>query len=411
MTVQSRGGVFRHRGLAQLLSGRLTAAFATQIQAIVVAWQVYGMTHNPLTLGYVGLAQFLPMVALTLPAGDLADRVERRKILAFSWVLQAMASALFLVLTLMHVSTVSLFYGVLALFGFSRAFAGPAMQSFLPLLVPTEDLGRAIAWNSSAFQIAIIGGPALGGAVYLLGPDVAYALCLTLFALAAVSVFSIGVRIRPRPGRDRPSAFRRFTAGIRYVKGQPIVLGAISLDLFAVLFGGATALLPVYAYNILHVGSLGLGALRSAIAVGAFLMGLYLGRQALARRVGPVMFASVAIFGAATIVFGLSRDFAVSMAALAVAGAADMISVYVRTSLIQLATPDEMRGRVSAVNMLFIGASNELGEFESGVTASWFGSVPAVIIGGIGTLVVTGVWMWLFPALRRVNAMSDVQRS
>lgn len=405
----SSGNVLRIPGFAQLLCGRLGATAATQIQSVVVGWQIYAITHSPLTLGYVGLAQFLPMAALTLPAGDLADRFDRRRILGLSWMLQGTASALFLWLSLQGSADVAPFYAVLVLFGFGRAFAGPAMQSFLPQLVPPHRLDRAIAWSSSTFQFAVIAGPALGGLVYVLGPAVAYGLCGTLLFAAAAAVLSIRVRVAPRQ-RSEVSTWARFTAGIAYVRSQPIVLGAISLDLFAVLFGGATALLPVYARSILEVGPLGLGALRSAIAVGALLMSLYLVHWPLGRHVGAKMFASVAVFGLATILFALSRSFVLSLLLLATLGAADMISVYVRASLIQLATPDAMRGRVSAVNMLFIGASNELGEFESGLTAGWFGTVPATILGGAATLAVVALWMRFFPALRKIDRLMDAAR-
>lgn len=394
--------------LLKLIGGRLFGAMATQMQSVVVGWQVFAISHDPLSLGYVGLAQFLPMFALTLPAGDLADRVERRLILATSILVQGLASGLFLILTLEGPHSVKPFYAVLVLFGMARAFSGPAMQSFLPLLVSRERLDKAIAWNSSAFQIAVIAGPALGGGLYLLGPTIAYAACLGLFLAGGLVVLSIAVRRCPEAAPHGLSAFARFSAGIAYVRRQPVVLGAISLDLFAVLFGGATALLPVYAREILAVGPGGLGLLRSSVAVGAFATAVVLSRYSLRRHAGPVMFACVALFGAATIVFGLSTNFAISLAALAVVGGSDMISVYVRSTLIQMATPDAMRGRVSAVNMLFIGASNELGEFESGVTASWFGTVPAVVIGGLGTLLVVGTWMRLFPALRKVDRLSDV---
>ena len=398
----------RNGALLKLIAGRLFGAMATQMQSVVVGWQVYAISHNPLSLGYVGLAQFLPMFVLTLPAGDLADRVERRLILAASILVQGLASGLFLMLTRRGAGSVEPFYAVLVLFGMARAFAGPAMQSFLPLLVSRERLAKAIAWNSSAFQIAVIAGPALGGGLYLLGPSIAYAVCLILFVSGGVLVLAIPFRRRPDADTHKVSAFARFSAGIAYVRRQPVVLGAISLDLFAVLFGGATALLPVYAREILAVGPGGLGLLRSATAVGAFAMGVVLGHFSLRRHAGPVMFGCVALFGAATIVFGLSTNFWLSLLALAVVGGSDMISVYVRSTLIQLATPDAMRGRVSAVNMLFIGASNELGEFESGVTASWFGTVPAVVLGGVGTLLVVGLWMRLFPALRKVDRLGDV---
>ncbi|GAB3677603.1 MFS transporter [Salinisphaera aquimarina] len=403
--------VLRDIAFAQLLTGRITATLATQIQSVVVGWQLYAMTLDPLTLGWVGLAQFLPMALLVLPAGDAADRLPRRLILTTSWLVQAVAGVLFFALTLSGADSPVGFYGVLVLFGMARAFAGPGMQSLLPQIVGEARLPKAIAWNSSAFQVAVIGGPALGGAVYLLGPSIAYALCAILFASAALAV---GLIRRPLPARadtSRQNAFARFTAGIVYVRTRPIILGAISLDLFAVLLGGATALLPVYAHEILHTGPAGLGLLRSAVAVGAFTMGIYLGRNSLTRHAGRTMFAAVAIFGAATIVFGVSTSFLLSFVALMIMGASDMISVFVRSTLIQLATPDAMRGRVNAVNMLFIGASNELGEFESGVTAALFGTVGAVVIGGAGTLAVVGAWMLLFPALRRVDRLSDVAQS
>lgn len=401
--------VLRDIAFVQLLSGRITATLATQIQSVVVGWQLYSMTLDPLTLGWVGLAQFLPMALLVLPAGDAADRLPRRLILASSWLTQAVAGLLFAALTLSGTESPVGFYGVLVLFGMARAFAGPGMQSLLPQIVGEARLPKAIAWNSSAFQVAVIGGPALGGAVYLLGPSIAYVLCALLFLAASISVGLIKRVLPARADTSRQSAFKRFTAGIVYVRTRPIILGAISLDLFAVLLGGATALLPVYAHEILHTGPAGLGALRSAVAVGAFTMGIYLGRNSLTRRAGSTMFAAVAVFGVATIVFGLSTSFVLSFAALMVMGAADMISVFVRSTLIQLATPDAMRGRVNAVNMLFIGASNELGEFESGVTAALFGAVGAVVLGGAGTLVVVGAWMWLFPALRTVDRLDDVR--
>ncbi|MGH8224617.1 MAG: MFS transporter, partial [Gammaproteobacteria bacterium] len=289
--------VFRHRGVTQFICGRLGATVATQMLSVVVGWQVYALSHDPLALGFVGLVQFLPMALLILPAGNLADRFNRKHLLALSWAVQAVASALFLVLTLTHHDKLLSFYGVLVLFGVARAFAGPTMQSFLPLLVPIEDLPRAIAWNSSAFQIAVIAGPALGGGAYILGPDVAYAICFALFLASIAAVLSIrGEREQMHDTLAR-SAFARFTAGIAYVRDNPIILGAISLDLFAVLFGGATALLPVYASTILHVGPVGLGALRSAMAVGAFVVGIYLGRRALGRHAGMTMFACVALFG------------------------------------------------------------------------------------------------------------------
>ena len=401
--------VLRDSAYRKLLASRLCAALAVQIQSVIVGWQLYEMTHSALTLGWVGLAQFLPMAALVLPAGDAADRLPRRWLLIASFVTMAVASAGFLLLTLSATGSPVGFYAVLVLFGVARAFSGPSYTALLPQIVGEARLPKAIALNSSVFQVAVIGGPALGGAVYLAGPAVAYGLCALLFAGSAAAVASIRRALPARADTSKLPALQRFAAGIVYIRQRPIILGAISLDLFAVLLGGATALLPVYAHSILHVGPLGLGALRSAVAIGAFTMGLYLARISLTRRAGHVMFAAVAVFGLATIVFGLSTNIVLSFTALAIMGAADMISVYVRSSLIQLATPDAMRGRVNAVNMLFIGASNELGEFESGVTAALVGVVPAVLLGGIGTLGVVGLWMWLFPALRRVDALDAVR--
>lgn len=378
------------------------------IQSVAVAWQVYDIARNPLALGYVGLFQFLPLAIFTLPAGAMADRVDRRAMLAGTYVLQTICSALFVAMTIHTPHAIWPFYAVLALFGTARAFAAPASQSLLPNLVPEERFPRAVALTSSTRQTAVIVGPALGGAIYLIGPAVAYAACLICFAAVTILVATLHTRTTHTPREAHVTPLAHVLAGIAYIRRKPIILGAISLDLFAVLLGGAAALLPIYARDILHVGPIGLGLLRSAPALGAATLGLTLARRPLGKNVGMTMFACVASFGVFTIVFGLSRNFALSLASLVVLGASDMVSVYVRLSLVQLATPDAMRGRVSAVNYLFIGASNELGEFESGVTASWFGTVPSVVIGGIGTLLVVGIWMLIFPDLRRVNRLSDV---
>lgn len=408
-TVAPDSPVYRQPGFVSFLVSRLCAVFATQIQAIVVAWQVYAITHDPLTLGYVGLAQFLPMVLLLLPAGDVVDRFDRKRILQFSWGVQGLCSAFFVLLSYDQPDSAIPFYGVLVLFGAARAFTGPALSSLLPQIVPRAQLGKAIALNSSIMQIATIGGPMLGGLLYTFGPTLTYSVNLGAFLLAQIALLTVPVRYAfQRTARD-DTAWQRFTAGIHYIRSKPVILGVISLDLFAVLFGGIIALLPVYAHEILHVGPQGLGALRSAMAVGAFAMGLYLGLRAIKRHAGLVMFAAVALFGVANLVFALSHWFWISMAALCVAGAADMISMYVRQTLLQLATPDEMRGRVNAVNMLFIGASNELGEFESGITASWFGTVPAAVIGSLGTLGIVGLWAWAFPVLRRADRLDDIE--
>ncbi len=402
-----RETVAGQRDFRQYIAGTFFATIAMMIQSVAVSWQVYDIARNPLALGYVGLFQFLPLAIFALPAGELADRIDRRAMLAATYAVQAICSGLFVALTIATPHAIWPFYAVLALFGTARAFAAPASQSLLPRLVPEDRFPRAVALNSSTRQTAVIAGPALGGAIYLLGAAIAYAACLAFFIGVTLLVATLHTRTTPARRETLTPPLRRVTAGIAYIRSKPIILGAISLDLFAVLLGGATALLPIYARDILHVGPIGLGLLRSAPALGAAMLGLTLARKPLGQKVGMTMFACVASFGLATIVFGLSRNFPLSLAALVVLGASDMVSVYVRLSLVQLATPDEMRGRVSAVNYLFIGASNELGEFESGLTASWFGTVPSVVIGGVGTLVVVGLWMLMFPDLRRIDRLSD----
>jgi MFS family permease len=401
--------VLKYRDYRLFLAARLLMTVAIQIQSVAVGYQVYQMSHDTLALGFVGLAQFLPMLALILPAGDLADRYNRRVIMLVSCILEAAVAGGFLLLTVFDVRSLGMFYAVLALFGVVRTLSAPAGQSLVPLLVPPESLSRAIAWASSAFQTATIVGPALGGGLYVFGPEVAYAVCFVLSALVTVLFAMIHAPLAVRRATKDRNALERAKEGIAYVKDRPIILGAISLDLFAVLLGGATALIPVYAQDILNVGSVGAGLLRTAPAVGAAVTGLILGWKPLDKNTGPWMFACVALFGISTVVFGVSHNFSVSLIALVVLGASDMVSVFVRQTLIQMATPDHMRGRVSAVGMLFVGASNELGEFESGVTASWFGTIPSVVIGGVGTLAVVAIWMGLFPGLRRVDRLTDVK--
>jgi MFS family permease len=399
--------VYRDRDFNVFLASRFLATAAMMIQSVAVGWQVYEIARNPLALGLVGLSEFVPMFLLTLPAGDVSDRFDQRKVFALSLMLEGVCGALLIGLTLAHSHRALAFYVVMMLFGAARGFSGPASQSLLPFLVPPERLPKSIAWSSSAFQIAVIAGPAMGGLLYALGPIAAYCACTLCFIAAGIGISTLGGRRREMQASGT-RAIERVIEGIRFVRQRPVVLGAISLDLFAVLLGGATALLPVYARDILHVGPVGLGILRSAPAIGAAVVALSLGRRPLERNTGSMMFGAVAIFGVATIVFGISTSFYLSLAALFVLGASDMVSVFIRSALIQFATPDSMRGRVSAVNMLFIGASNELGEFESGLTASWFGTVPSVILGGIGTLLVVAAWMALFPPLRKVDRLSDV---
>jgi MFS family permease len=406
MTVESEGSVLSFPDFRFFVGMRLPATLAVQMQSVAVGWQVYDMTHRPLSLGLVGLAQFLPVFGFALISGHVADRFNRRLIAAICLALQCLCSILLLGLTHAGATQVWPIYGVLVLFGTARAFSGPATQSLLPNLVPLELLSRAFALNSASFQAVTIAGPALGGLIYGLGPTDVYAASATLFLLSIASALMI--RKPMVKTESRGASWDSVLAGIRFIRARPAIAGAISLDLFAVLFGGATALLPVYARDILAIGPLGLGVLRSAPAVGAVIVGLILAHRSLGRRAGRTMFFAIAMFGIATIIFGLSTNFAISLAALVVLGASDMVSVFVRQNLVQRATPDAMRGRVNAVNSVFIGASNELGEMESGLTAAWLGSVEAVVVGGVGTLIVLGIWLWKFPELRSVDRLEDI---
>ncbi|MGI4880349.1 MAG: MFS transporter [Janthinobacterium lividum] len=389
-------------------AARLAANIASAMLVIVIGWQVYDLARETMAtrdaaflLGMIGLAQFLPLFMLTLVVGYIADRVDRRYIARAATLLVLACAALLGGLALTTgVTLVSLFV-VAVLLGVGRAFLGPALSALAPNLVPRDMLPTAIAWNSIGWQVGAIAGPPLGAFLYAASPAVPYLLATVLFGVAIVGLFFIGPV--PRPERSPLSPWRATLEGLGYVRNNQIVLGAISLDLFAVLLGGATAMLPVFARDILHVGVAGLGPLRAAPAAGAAITAVVLASRPLARQVGLKMFACVGVFGLSTIVFGLSRNLYLSLGALAVLGAADMISVYIRTSLIQLHTPDAMRGRVSAVSGLFISASNELGEFESGVTAAWLGPVEAVIAGGVGAIIVTFLWAWGFPQLRRAD--------
>jgi len=399
--------LYRARDLNFFVTSRFISTLAIQVQSVAIGWQIYDIERTPMALGLVGLCQFLPMFLLTLPAGDITDRFNQRRVYSLAAGLQALCSALFLALSLFRPGSTWMYFVVLVLFGAARGFAGPSGSSLLPFLVPPERLAKSMAFSSSFFTAATISGPALGGFLYALGPVPVYSICIAGFVGAALIVSRLGGR-RFTPEKTDLTRYERVAEGVKFVRSRPVVLGAISLDLFAVLLGGATALLPIYARDILHVGPTGLGILRSAPAVGAFSMAFFLTYWPIKKKVGAKMFGAVAVFGIATIVFGLSTWFPVSLAALFVLGATDMVSVNIRGSLVQLSTPDSMRGRVSAVSMLFIGASNELGEFESGITAALLGTVPAVVVGGVGTLVVVGLWMKLFPPLLKVNKFSDV---
>ena len=380
-----------------------------EMQSVAVGWQVFEITKRPLDLGYVGLAQFLPGILLFLVSGQAADRFDRRKALVICYCGYGLCSALLLRLAIFGPPRVLWIYVAMVMVGVSRSFAGPTSRAILPQLVPIEHFQNAVAWNSTLFQSATILGPALGGVVYAIfrGPNAVYASALIGALTAAFLMLRVKVEQKPRP--REPITWQTIAAGIDYIWRHKVILGSISLDLFAVLLGGATALLPAYAQAILKTGPWGLGLLRCAPGIGAAAMAILIAHRPLRRRSGAVMLWCVAGFGVFTILFGISRSLTLSMITLALAGATDMVSVIVRGVLVQIATPDEMRGRVNAVDMIFIGASNQLGEFESGITAQWLGTVPAVVLGGIGTLVVTALWAWRFPELRKVDKLTDVQ--
>lgn len=388
---------FRHKPFLMFLCARAAAVIAYQMVGVAVGWQVYDLTHRALDLGLVGLVQFIPSVILVLLVGHVADRYDRRRIVSLSQLVEAAALVGLAIASLGHWVTRETIFVIVFIIGIARAFEFTTMQTLVPSLVDAEALPRAMAVNASVSQASIITGPMLGGFIYIAGPAAVYTTSFVLFLFSAIVISFI--RIRRTSSVREPMSLRSLFAGIAFVRSRPVVLGAISLDLFAVLLGGATALLPIYARDILMAGPRVLGLLRGAPAVGAFLASLYLARKPLRRRVGKVMFAAVAWFGVATIVFALSTSVPLSFIALVVLGWADMLSVVIRSSLVQLETPDEMRGRVSAVNAVFIGTSNQLGEFESGITAAWFGVVPAAVIGGIGTLVVVALWIYFFPQL------------
>ncbi|OGO96111.1 MAG: MFS transporter [Curvibacter sp. RIFCSPHIGHO2_12_FULL_63_18] len=381
---------------------RLSGIMGNQMLMVAVAWHMYDITASAWDLGLVGLFQFVPALLMTLPAGHLADRVHRGRIFACCMALQAAVATLMLVSSSQGFATRELILGLAVMLGVARAFQMPAQQALIPLLVPASLLPRAFAISSTGMEMAIIGGPALGGLLYALGPRYVYVTCMAL--LLGAGALTLLVRYRHKPPQAA-ATWQSLFAGIGFVWQRKVILGATSLDLFAVLLGGATALLPIYAKDILHTGPAGLGLLRSAPAVGALAMSLALTRWPLRRRVGPRLLIAVGVFGLAMLVFGLSTSFWLSLLALVVTGAADCISVVTRNTLVQLETPDEMRGRVSAVNSIFIGASNQLGEFESGATAALWGPVGSVVMGGVGTMLVAGLWFRLFPALAQRDHM------
>ena len=393
---------------ARYAFGRLAGVLAWQMVNVVVGFQVWKITRDPLDLGFIGLAQFLPFLALVLPGGQVADRFDRRIIIACAYTAELAGAAILLWFTLSGSTDVQIVFGAVVLLGVARAFWAPAGQAMTPNLVPKHLLPGAVSVNAVLFQCGVILGPSLGGVLAIFGYKVVYGIACALLTFTVLMVANVRP-VLPQPSQGPATQWRWHNVldGFRFVVSKKPLLGAISLDLFAVLFGGATALLPVFATDILHVDSAGLGILRAAPGVGAAIVAFTLGVKPIQRHAGRWMFGGVAAFGVATITFGLSTNFWLSLAVLAVLGAGDMVSVFVRQLLVQLETPDAIRGRVSAVNSMFIGASNELGEFESGVTAKWLGTVRAVVFGGLATLVVVGTYMKLFPELRKLDRFPE----
>jgi MFS family permease len=379
-------------------------AVGQEIFLVAVGWQIYDLTHSALSLGLIGLAQFLPQFLLALVAGHVADNFDRRRITTVCQCVKFGATAVLAGGSFSGIAGAELLYACTAAFGASHAFQQPALRALMPTLVERSELPQCIAWNSGVRKAAIIAGPALGGLIYLIGPVAAYATAALCFFGAGAFLSSIRLSKAALPSRE-PMTLASLFGGIAFIRSRPVILGAISLDLFAILLGGATALLPIYARDILDAGPTGLGLLRTAPAIGAVLISLLMVRLPLERHIGRIMFASVAAFGLSTIVFGVSHSFPLSFAALMVLGAADMVSVVIRTSLVQLQTPDGMRGRVAAVNSIFTGTSNHLGQFESGAVAAWLGSVASVVIGGAGTLLIAVLWIKWFPALWKVDRL------
>ena len=396
--------VFRNKRFLLYWLARFAATFATQVVIVSVGWQIYDLTRDPWDLGLVGLCQFAPAFFLVLVTGAAADRYSRRLIMAVAVVVEGIGTLMLLYLTHQGLATPGPIFLILIFFGIARAFFGPASQSLVVNLVSRDELANAIAWNSSSWQIAAIVGPVAGGLLYGVSPLLAYGTGAVLFLAAAGFVLAIKAPAHRRS--NEPASLETIVAGFRFIWSEPIVLGAISLDLFAVLLGGAVALMPVYARDVLDAGPLALGLLRAAPGLGALPMALYLAARPIQNHAGAIMFVFVGLFGAFTMVFGISTTIWISVPALMIMGASDMISVYVRETLMQLWTPDEVRGRVNAVNMVFIGASNELGEFRAGGMARLLGAVPAVVIGGVATVGVAALWSWMFPQLRKAQRLA-----
>ena len=386
---------------------RFWATFAVQILSVAVGWQVYDLTRDPLDLGIIGIVQFLPMLLLVFVTGSMADRYGHRRVMLYSVVVEVLCAAAMLGFVLADISTPLPIFVALTVLAVARAFFGPASQSLVVHLVPKRDFANAVGWNSSAWQIASIVGPVAGGLLYGIGAAVAYG-CATVMLVVSLGLLLL-IPEAPVAAEVRKLTFASLFDGLHFIRDQKIVLGAISLDLFAVLLGGAVALMPVYARDILVLGPWGLGLLRAAPGIGAVLTGLLLMAIPIRDQAGRILLLFVALFGVFTVGFGLSTTPWLSILMLALLGAADMISVVIRETLLQLWTPDAVRGRVNAVNMVFLGASNELGEFRAGLMAAWLGAVPAVVIGGVGAVAVAGLWAWLFPGLRDARYLDGRQ--
>jgi MFS family permease len=407
---------FASRDFRLYQMARALVIMGAEAQSVAVAWQVYLITHRAIDLGYTGLALFLPGLLFLLPAGHTADRFDRRAVILVCYALQFVCTLTLFLFAYHGLRRILPIYVVLFLIGTGRAFSGPASSALVPHLVPKEHFVNAITWGATVFQIANIAGPAVGGLLFTLPlarwalPHIAGAPVVFLFTLVSLTGFLVLIgMLSVRPGRmeHRRTNLDVLFEGLRYVWRAKLLLGSVTLDLFVVLLGGAVALMPIFAENVLHTGARGLGLLRAAPAMGALSVSVLLSFRPIRRRAGRTMFLCVGLFGISTIVFGLSRNLWLSLAALVILGAGDMVSVVIRSSLLQLATPPSMRGRVSAVNSLFVGASNELGEYESGLTAQWWGPVRAVVIGGIGSLLVTGLWAVFFPTLRNADALTE----
>ncbi|MBT3989607.1 MAG: MFS transporter [Rhodospirillaceae bacterium] len=405
-TIKTKAGrvAFQHADYRWFWLARVLGVFAIDMQITAVSWQVYQLTGKPLDLGLVGLAQFAPFFCLFLVSGTVADRYQRKRIMSICVSIQTLCAVAFFVMTMTGNANFPTIFTILIFLGIARAFQSPAQQAIVPLLVPKEHFANAVAWTASGFQMARIAGPGIAGLMIIAGEEWVYGTAMILFFLS--TIFTFFIKTNTQVISRAPINVENILAGFKFIMKRQIIIGSIGLDLFAVLLGGATALLPIFATDILNVGSAGFGALRATHMVGAFTTALILTQHPISRHAGKKLLYAVAIFGAGIIVFGISTSFWLSIGALFVLGAADSVSVFVRNNLVQIITPDNMRGRVSAVSSVFVGASNEVGEFESGVTAEWWGVVPAVVVGGVGTIFIAGLFAKIFPELREVDSLN-----